>query len=141
MDPGVFALIVFLLIESFGPGFIAIYSNNRRKYLIAILSLLVSWTQIGAIAMFIWALKDTKLMLTLEKKRKLIDEWSKLKESDSSKIINCETCKKEIAIDARLCPHCGTTTKFSKQSSVVELIIYFILLIGSIYFTYYMFNS
>ena len=42
-----------------GPGIIAIYRNLRRKYLIAIGGLLIGWTGIGTIIMFVYALKGT----------------------------------------------------------------------------------
>ena len=30
-------------------------------------------------------------------------------------LIKCKECKKEIAKDAKLCPNCGTLTKYGKE--------------------------
>ena len=137
MDPGFIALIILLLVESFGPGIIAIYCNHRRKYLITIVSLLIGWTQIGAIVMFIIALKGSKLWLSLEEKIKLTDKLknqqkvdsSKLKNQqkvDSSKLINCKSCKKKIAEDALRCPRCGAETTHSFMLEWGGIIIFVI---------------
>ena len=61
-----------------GPGIIAIYRNLRRKYLIAIGGLLIGWTGIGTIIMFVYALKGTTFEKTVERvgnKNKKIIMW------------------------------------------------------------------
>ena len=67
--------LVFLTLM-IGPGIIAICTNHRRKYLIAIVSLLIGWTVIGAIFMFTLvitqALKETKIDKWAEKNKKNI---------------------------------------------------------------------
>ena len=126
MDPGFIALIILLLVESFGPGIIAIYCNHRRKYLITIVSLLIGWTQIGAIVMFIIALKGSKLWLSLEEKIKLTDKLKNQQKVDSSKLINCKSCKKKIAEDALRCPRCGAETTHSFMLEWGGIIIFVI---------------
>jgi len=91
-----FVLILLILIESFGPGFIAIYRNHRRKYLITIVSLLIGWTQIGAIFMFLIALKGSKLWLSIEKKTKLTDKLNMVKKSSLDHIKDPKISRQEL---------------------------------------------
>ena len=69
-------LSLLFLTLMIGPGIIAICTNHRRKYLIAIVSLLIGWTVIGAIFMFTLvithAAKETKINKWAEKNKKNI---------------------------------------------------------------------
>ena len=61
------AITLVFLAMILGPGIIAIYRNLRRKYLIAIGGLLIGWTGIGTIIMFVYALKGTTFEKTVER--------------------------------------------------------------------------
>jgi len=44
-----------------------------------------------------------------------------------NKLIKCETCQKEIAKIAKLCPNCGQPTKAERTRKTVALVIALVL--------------